>query len=74
MCFANMYFVPGTHQDQKRASSLLKLKLKIIINHHVHAGHPLEEQPLLLTAEPSLAFVDYLKIFSYFDLMLQIQI
>jgi hypothetical protein len=48
-------------QVQKRALDLLELELWKVVSHHVGArnqnpGH-LQEQPVLLTAELSLAFV-----------------
>lgn len=50
--------VPGVLRGQKRASDSLELELRMVIIHHVGAVNwtwgLLQEQPVLLTIEPSL--------------------
>lgn len=50
-------WVPGALGNQERLLERLQLKLGRIVNHHVGAGNlgPLEEQPILLTAVPSIS-------------------
>ena len=44
----------GTHEGQKSTSDPLDLQLQIIVNCWELNLDPLEEQPVLLTVEPSL--------------------
>jgi len=47
--------VLGARGSQKRALDHLELELQVVVNHYVGSRNcPLEEQPVLLTAEPSL--------------------
>jgi hypothetical protein len=46
-------FMPFAHRGQERVSDPLELKLQAVVSHQVGAGYPLEEQPGLLTTEPS---------------------
>ena len=48
-------YIPGAYRGQK-VSDLLILELQMVVSHNVGAGNlgPLQEQQVLLTAEPTL--------------------
>jgi hypothetical protein len=48
------YAVPGTFRGQKKEMDPLKLQLQMVVSWELNSG-PLEEQPVLLTAEPSIS-------------------
>ena len=49
--------VPGASRNQKNALDALELEVQMVVSYHMCAGNgelgPLEEQLVLLTAEPS---------------------
>lgn len=49
--FSLRVYMPGAQGSRKRAFDFLELESQMVVSHHVGAGNPLQEQPVLLTTK-----------------------